>query len=175
LFAVNDTVLLKTPRRYPAEAGGWPLNAARDFVAALDFLSKEAKCRTNTAEHMGCLLGAVIAYARPFTASANLTFHHHPDRRQCFMELAADLGADTRVHCAVLLAREDLIASSDSWESPSGRSLGAQRSMRRFVYPNPRVARIMSRIDLRDFRRIAILMRLACIFFLAEVLPVGEF
>jgi hypothetical protein len=124
---------------------------------------------------MGFLLGAVIAYARPFTRSASLTFNQHPDQKECFMGIAADLGANTRVHSAVLLAREELIALSDPWGSLPGRASGTHRRMRRFVYPNPRCARIMSRIDLGDFHRVTVLMRLACVFFLAEVIPPGNF
>jgi hypothetical protein len=175
VFAVNSTVFLKRPSGYAPEACSWPLSAAGDFFSATDFLHKLAKCKPNTAEHMGCLLGAVIAYARPFTDDASLTFDRHPDRNHCFMGIAADLGADSGVHRAVLLARQELIVLSDPWRNLPGRGLGSHRRMRRFVYPDPRCARIMSRIDLGELRRIAILMRLACVFFLAEAIPAGDF
>jgi hypothetical protein len=171
---VDNAVLLKTPRRYPSEAGGWPLSAAADFLSAVDFLRKEEKCRPDTAEHMGVLLGAVIAYARPFTDSASQAFNQHPDQKECFMGIAADLGSNPDVHSAILLAREELLVLSDSWGA-SCRASGSHRRMRRFAYPNPHCAGIMSRIDLGDFRRAAILMRLACVLFLAEVTPAGGF
>jgi hypothetical protein len=124
---------------------------------------------------MGFLLGAVIAYARPFSDSASLTFSQHSDQKECLMAIAADLGANSSVHWGVLSAREELVALSDPWGSVPGRAVGSHRRMRRFVYPNPRCARIMSRIDRGDFRRVAILMRLACVFFLSEVIPLGTF
>jgi hypothetical protein len=173
VVVLDNTVLLKTPRRYPQEAGGWSLSAAADFSSTVDFLRKQAKCPPDTAEHMGVLLGAVIAYARPFTDSATQAFNQSPDRMECFMGIAADLGANPGVHSSILLAREELLFLSDSWGA-SCRASASLRRMRRFAYPNPSCARIMSRIDLGDFKRAAILMRLACVFFLAELMPVGR-
>jgi hypothetical protein len=172
---VNNTIFVKTARRYPPEARRWPLNAAGDFASAIGFLRKNAMCNPNSAEHLGLLLGAVIAYARPFSERVSRSFNQHRDQRECFMGIAADLGADMKLHCAVLLAREELIASSEPWRNVSGRALGSHRSMRRFAYPNPRCASITGRIGMRDFASIAMLMRLACTFFLTELvwLPPG--
>jgi hypothetical protein len=121
------------------------------------------------------MLGAVIAYARPFTDSVRLTFRQQPEQRKCFMGIAADLGANTAMHAAILLARDQLIALSDPWGAANSRASEAHPSLRRFVYPNPGCARIVARLDLCDFDRIAVLMRLACVFFLAEVTPAPRF
>jgi hypothetical protein len=166
---VDNTEFLMTARRYPAEASGWSLSAASDFFTASDFLRKVRKCERDSAEHMGLLLGAVIAYARPFTDIASRTFNQPPEQRQCFMGIAADLGADIDVHVNILRAREKLIVLSDfCGHVPDGLS-GPRRHWRKFVYPNPRCARILDPIERGDFRRNAGLMRLACVFFLAEV------
>jgi hypothetical protein len=165
---VDSTELLMMARRYPAEAGGWTLSAASDFFTASDFLRRVRKCKRESAEYMGFLLGAVIAYARPFTDIASHTFNQQPEPKQCFMGIAADLGADIGVHDNILLARERLIVLSDSCGNvPDGVS-GRRRRWRKFVYPNPRCARILDPIEGQDFRRNAGLMRLACVFFLAE-------
>lgn len=156
-------------RTYPAEAGGWTLSAASDFFTASDFLRKLRKCKRDSAEHMGLLLGAVIAYARPFTDVAGYTFNQPREQRQCFMGLAADLGADISVHTNILLAREKLIVLSDACGDVPGGISGRKRRWRKFVYPNVRCARVLDQIDSRDVSRNAGLMRLACVFFLAEV------
>jgi hypothetical protein len=166
---VDNTGFLLMARRYPAEAGGWSLTAAGDFFTASDFLRKVRKCKRGSAEHMGLLLGAVIAYARPFTDMVSRTFNQLPEHRQCFMGLAADLGADIGVHANILLAREKLVVMSDSCGTVPGGSSGPQRRWRKFAYPNPRCARVLELIESRDFGRNAGLMRLACVFFLAEV------
>jgi hypothetical protein len=167
--SVDNTEFLMTARRYPAEASGWSLSAASDFFTASDFLRKVRKCKGDSAEHMGLLLGAVIAYARPFTDITSRTFNQPPEQRQCFMGIAADLGADIDVHVNILLAREKLIGLSDYYVPGSEGLAGPRRHWRKFVYPNPRCARILDAIERGDFRRNAALMRLACVFFLAEV------
>src|SRR4051812_11695467 len=106
---VDSAELLMMARRYPAEAGGWTLSAANDFSTAGDFLRKLRKCKRDSAQYMGFLLGAVIAYARPFTDIASRTFNQQPEQKQCFMGIATDLGADIGVHANILLARDRLI------------------------------------------------------------------
>jgi hypothetical protein len=161
---------LRTARTHPREAGDWPLNAARDFSTASHFLSNSKQSKRLSVDHLACLLGAVISYARPFTEPSMTALNQQPHQRNCFLEIATDLGADIRLHAALLLARDEIVSLSDAFDGATARGLkAAGRRLRSFSFPNPRAVGVVSRIDLAAFSRIAMLMRLACIFFLAEV------
>jgi len=155
--------LLKIPPP-PSEGGLWSKYAARDLDVVVHYLCRADKQRRGCAERSASVLGALISYSRPFTERGNPHAEQYPGERRCFLSLAADLGADLRVHSILLQARDRAMALSDIVPMPA-----AQSSARRFKYPNPTLARITRNLDLDDFRRLTVTMRIACRFFEAEM------
>jgi hypothetical protein len=154
--------LLRTPLASP-ESGLWSTYAARDLNVVVSYLRQADTQRRCCAEHSASVLGALISYSRPFTERADRRFEQQPAQRQCYLSLAADLGADLQLHSILLQARDELLALSDIEFSPA-----AQLSARRFRHPDPRLARVTRTVPLDRFRRLAQTMWLTCGFFEAE-------
>jgi len=106
-----------------------------------------------------------MCYSRPFTERADPAANQTPAQRRCFMALAADLGAELRLHAQLLQMRDEIFALSDLVSVPAARL-----NARCFRYPDPRLARIIGRLDRSHFSRLAASMRLACMFYQAELL-----
>jgi len=155
--------LLKTPLPAP-ESGLWSKYAGRDLDVACHYLRQAEKQRRCCAEHSASMLGALICYSRPFTERANPHIEQHPDERQCFLSLAADLGADLRLHSILLQARDEAMFLSDVIHAPVARS-----NARLFKHPDPSLARITRRVDIDSFRRLASTMRIGCYFLETEM------
>ena len=154
--------LLKIP--LPAlESGLWSTYAARDLDVVCHYLHQAHKQRRCCAEYSVSLLGALIYYSRPFTERANPPIDQYPGE-QCFMSLAADLGADLRLHSSLLQARDEVMALSAVLHPPL-----AQPTTRRVKHPDPRLARITRPLKIDRFRRLASTMRIACYFFEEEM------
>ena len=155
--------LLKIPLP-PPESGLWSRYAARDLDVVCHYLRQAEKQRRGCAEYSASMLGALVCYSRPFTERANLRIDQHPGERQCFLSLAADLGADLRLHSILLQARDEAMALSEVIHVPLARS-----SARRFKHPDPRLARITRHVQIDGFRRLAGIMRVGCYFFESEM------
>jgi hypothetical protein len=155
--------LLRIPLPAP-ESGLWPKYAARDLDVVCHYLRQAQKQRRCCAEHSASVLGALIHYSRPFTERANPQVNPYPGERQCFLSLAADLGADLRLHSSLLQVRDAAMALSEVIHAPPGRP-----NTRRFKHPDPRLARITRNVQIDSFRRLASTMRLACYFFAEEM------
>jgi hypothetical protein len=144
--------------------------AARDFAGAVVFIRNASQHQRFSAAHLGSSLGALISYGRPFTERANAALNQRPEHRSCFLELALDLGVSMEVHTTILQLRDAVVARSDVQGAPTTRLAGGSRcQLRYFSYPDPECTRIVRRLNPLSFERIANLMRLACVFFLAEV------
>jgi hypothetical protein len=148
----------------PPESGLWSKYAARDLDVVVHYLRQADKQRRGCAERSASVLGALISYSRPFTECGNPQLEQYPGERRCFLSLAADLGADLHVHSILLQARDQAMALSEIVPMPP-----VQLSARRFKYPDPGLARITRNLDLDDFRRLTVTMRIACLFFGAEM------
>jgi len=155
--------LLKIPLPAP-EGGLWSKYAARDLDVVCHYLHQAHRQRRGCAEHSASVLGALIYYSRPFTERAKPHIDQYPGERQCFMSLAADLGADLLLHSCLLHARDEAMALSKAVHSPL-----AQPNARRFKHPEPRLARITRQVQIDSFRRLASTMRVACYFFEDEM------
>ena len=155
--------LLKIPLPVP-ESGLWSKYAARDLDVVCHYLHQARKQRKCCAEHAASVLGALIHYSRPFTERANPHIDQYPGERQCFMSLAADLGADLRLHSSLLQARDEAMARSEVVHPSLARP-----NARRLKHPDPRLARITRQLQIDSFRRLANTMRVACYFFEEEM------
>jgi hypothetical protein len=142
----------------------WSDHAVRDLDVVVHYLRQAAHQRRCCAEHSASVLGALISYGRPFTDRAHPAVNPHPRERRCFLSLAADLGADLRLHETLLQARDEVIALSDVVHSPVTRL-----SARRFLHPDPRLSRLTRNLELARFRTLADSMRVACRFFELEM------
>jgi len=136
----------------------------RHLEAAINFGHAAAKHPAGSAANSGAVLGALMTYSRPFTERADSAVNQTPAQRRCFLSLAADLGADLRLHGILLQMRDGVIALSDSVSSQVPRF-----DARRFEYPDVRVGRITRALNPGEFCRLAASMRLACNFFQAEI------
>jgi hypothetical protein len=154
----------------PSGAGVWIRYAVENLEAVAVFLRGSAKHRTSSVAHAGAMLGALFAYSRPFTECPDPALNPLPEQRVCFLDLAADLGADLRLHATLLQVRDEGIALSDfvpivsSWRPHAGRF-----NARRFKYPDSRFARVIGTLDCAAFQQITASMRLACDFFRVEI------
>lgn len=159
----HRALLLKIPLP-PAPANLWSRRAMRNLETAINFGHVAAKHRAGSAVHAGAVLGALMAYSRPFTERADSAVNQTPEQRRCFLSLAADLGADLRLHGILLQMRDGVIALSDvvSAEAP-------RLNARRFKFPDTRVGRITRALNPAEFCRLATSMRVACNFFQAEI------
>jgi hypothetical protein len=138
----------------------WSRHAARDLAVAGGFLREWSQHRTGSIGSSAAVLGALISYSRPFTERADPSFNQDVRGRHCFLALAADLGADLRLHAKVLQVRDEIIALSDVVSVPAQRL-----NARRFKYPDPHFARLTGNLDGAEFRKLVAAMRAACDFF----------
>jgi hypothetical protein len=155
--------LAKIPPVAP-EGELWSRYAARDLDVVIHYLHQAAKQRRCGAGYTASILRALICYSKPFTERANPVVNQYPRERECFLSLAADLGADLRLHALVLQARDAVVALSDLAPAPSAHS-----SIRRFKHPDARLARIIRTLELGCFRTLVVRMRVACNFIEAEM------
>ena len=142
----------------------WSSLAARDLEVASGFLRESGKHRRGSVAYSAAILGALISYSRPFTERPDAVLNQNAAERRCFLSLAADLGADLRLHGMLLQMRDEIIALSDIVSVPVVRV-----HARRFKYPDPRRARITAALNLSAWRRLAASMQVACRFFQAEM------
>jgi len=156
--------LLQKRMAHPPEGELWSRHAARDLAVAGGFLRELGKHRTASISYSAALLGALISYSRPFTERADPSFNQDVSGRHCFLAIAADLGADLRLHAKLLQMRDELIALSDVVSLPAHRL-----NARRFKYPDPHFARLTRSLDCADFRKLISEMHVACHFFHAEM------
>ncbi|MBS0419424.1 MAG: hypothetical protein JSR66_17065 [Proteobacteria bacterium] len=147
----------------PAPTDPWSCRAVRDLEVAINFGHVAAKHPAGSMVHAGAALGALMSYSRPFTERADAV-NQTPEQRGCFLSLAADLGADLRLHGILLQMRDGVIALSDIVSSQF-----PPLNARRFKYPDSRVGRITRALNPGEFCRLAATMRLACHFFQAEI------
>jgi hypothetical protein len=157
--------------RNPPAARSWTLCAARDFSATISFIRHAHSHTRLSADHVGSLIGAVISYARPFK-NHEAGIGQHPDPKRCFMDLAIDLGADLALHGSILETSRRLIARASPPAFYPAKNL-SERPVRVhcFDFPDVECDSIARRYDLDSFVGIARLMRLACVFLLAEIDP----
>jgi hypothetical protein len=142
----------------------WSDCAVRDLDVVIHYLRQASHQRRCCAEYSASVLGALISYSRPFTERPHPAVNPPAHERRCFLSLAADLGADLRLHRILLQARDEVIALSELVHSPMARF----RS-RCFIHPDPRLSRIIRQLELDRFRALAGIMRVACRFFGAEM------
>jgi hypothetical protein len=142
----------------------WSGHACRDLQVAAGFLREAGKHRTRSVGYSAALLGALISYSRPFTERSDPSVNQTAAERSCFLSLAADLGADLRLHARLLQMRDEIIALSDFVSVPVVRL-----HARRFRYPDPRLACVTRGVNLPAWRRLAASMQVACSFFQAEM------
>jgi hypothetical protein len=165
-----------------AESPGLPANillwlefTVRDLDTAAGYLRNCEQNRRDSVVGASALIGALLSYARPFTERSNPSLNPLPEQQHRFLELAAQLGADLRVHAALMQVRADVVALSErvpvvsaNPTEPSGASL------RRFNYPDPNIDRVMESIDLRAFAEVVQAMRRGCEAWLAERTGIGS-
>ena len=143
----------------------WSRLASRDLGVAAGYLRESAHHSRRSVGYSAAVLGALMSYSRPFTERADPAANQSPAQRRCFMAFAADLGADLRLHGQLLQMRDEIVALCDLVSVPA-----APRNARCFRYPDPRLARITSRLDQPHFSRLVASMRLACGFYRAETM-----
>ena len=143
----------------------WSSHALRDLDVALGYLNESERHRRSSVRFSAAVLGTFLSYSRPFTERADAALNQTPAERRCLMSLAADLGADLLMHSSLLQLRDEIIALSDVVTVPAAARLNA----RSFIFPQPRLASITRCLDHGRFRKLADSMRVACIFFQAEI------
>jgi hypothetical protein len=147
------------------EDESWSAHAYRDLEIAIGYLRESTHHRRRSVGYSVAALGALISYSRPFTERPDPAVNQSPAQRRCFLALAADLGADLRLHSKLLQMRAELIALSDTVKGPA-----APLNARCFKYPDPHLARIIRHLDQAHFRKLAVSMRVACAFNQVQIL-----
>lgn len=141
----------------------WATLAARDLEVAGGLLRESGKHRKTSAGYSAVMLGALLSYSRPFTEGPDPAVNQNAAERSCFLSLAADLGADLRLHAQLLQMRDEIIALSDLVKVPA-----VSLHTRRFKHPDPRFVRVTGTLNLAAARRLAATMQIACSIFQAE-------
>jgi hypothetical protein len=158
---------------HPPATRNWVLLAARDFGATLALINNARRHSTCSAEHVGSLIAAVISYARPFSERADLEGDLPLDPKRCFLDLALDLGASLPLHRSLMLTGKRIIAQSQprAIYPPRSATEGSKIRICLFDFPDIRWGSVTDGLELGAFVNITRLMRLACVFLLAEIDP----